>query len=161
MDGKPVVDSCPFPMLQTQQFAEPSPFSTWALTHCISHSPATKEQESAQDCGNQSFSLLPYIWMPIHTLYCLYPKYPAVFETEQQRTPLCWQCARMTRSMMKTAKFPANRWELARVQVLWDTVEGQGQVCAANCTADTAVLRICHWSPQSTASPSLHPNSSL
>lgn len=71
-------------------------------------------------------------------LYCLYLKHPGILRRNSS-TPL-------SRSLIKTAKIPApapaSRWELARVQVLWDTVEGQGQVCAGNCTADTALLRM-------------------
>lgn len=100
------------------------PFNTWALTHCISHSPATKEQGSTQHCGNQGFSKFPY------TLYCLFLKCLGYFKTEQQHAPLHWHFPTMIRSLIKIpAPEPTNRWELARVQVLWDTVEGQGQVC--------------------------------
>lgn len=50
-DGKAVADSClSSPMLQAPRFAEHS------LQHlnarCMSRSPATKEQETAQDCDN-------------------------------------------------------------------------------------------------------------
>lgn len=83
-DGWKSVDSCLFPMLQTQWFAEPS---TVELSLTAFHSPATKEQEGTQDCGNQGFSWLPYIYIYICpcTLCCLYLKYPGIL-TEQHHT---------------------------------------------------------------------------
>lgn len=90
-----------------------------------------------------------------YTLYTAYILSIQLFLRQNSSAPLSagsvleWQ--EVWWKLLKSQPDPANRWELARVQVLWDTVEGQGQVCAANCTADIAVLRICHWSPPSTA----------
>lgn len=100
----------------------------------------------------QSRLQLITLYINAHTLYIACISSIQVFWDRAAANPSCWQCA-TRRSLIKTAKIPgpesANRWELARVQVLWDTVEGYSQICAGNCTADTALLRICHWTPLS------------
>lgn len=161
-EWKPVVDSCPFPMLHMQWFAEPSlqHLSSYSLHFTFSSYKRTRRCTGLWQSRLQLITL--HINADTHSKLPV-SQVPRYFEAEQQHTPLCWQFTTTTRSLIKTAEIPApkpaNRWELARVQVLWDTVEGQGWVCAGNCTADTALLRI---SPSVTFnSLSLCPNSVL
>lgn len=101
--------------------------------------------------------------------YTLYTAYilsiQAVFETEQQRTPLRWQCARMTRSLMKIAKIPARPSQQVRAGQGASPLRHRGgtrpSLCCKLHSRHSSTKNMSLEPSVNCNSPSLHPNSSL
>lgn len=97
-----------------------------------------------------SAGYLIYIYMPMHSMLPI-SQVSRYFDRTASHPP-CWQCATMTRSLIKTAKIqPLNHptgesWPGCKS---FETLGGDKTKSAGNCTAETALLRICHWIPPS------------
>lgn len=146
-DGWKSVDSCLFPMLQTQWFAEPS--TVELSLHFILQLQKNKKAHKIVAI-KASAGYLIYIYMPMHSMLPI-SQVSRYFDRTASHPP-CWQCATMTRSLIKTAKIqPLNHptgesWPGCKS---FETLGGDKTKSAGNCTAETALLRICHWIPPS------------